>query len=57
MIIKTSSKKSPIVRFAHSSVLVGSRIYIFGGYSQKEGWLNDLCYIDLQVIEQEHKGI
>ena len=36
-------------RYAHKAALVGNDIYIFGGYAEDKGWLNDLCTIHLEA--------
>lgn len=36
----------PCPRYAHTAVAVGSRMFVFGGYSQDGQWLNDLHVLD-----------
>jgi len=54
LIIKTTHKKSPITRYAHSSFILGDYIYVFGGFSWEEGCLNDLCFIDMKSVQLFH---
>lgn len=51
LIIRSNTKTSPIARYAHSTFLIDSTLYVFGGYSVKLGCLNDLCKIELDQIE------
>ncbi len=39
----------PPQRYAHSAVVKDRFIYIFGGYSEKFGWLNDLHVLDTGI--------
>lgn len=50
LIIKSNHKSSPMARYAHSAFLIENTLYVFGGFSQKEGCLNDLCKIELDKI-------
>ena len=56
LVVKRPVKTSVLSRFAHSAFTIGTKLYLFGGYSQKsEKYLNDLCLIDLTSIsEDEH---
>jgi hypothetical protein len=45
--LKTESRSLAVSRACHSSVIVNNKIYIFGGFSKKYGFLNDICIITL----------
>jgi hypothetical protein len=41
----------PCQRYAHAAASVDNRfLYIFGGYSERYGWLNDMCMLDTGVV-------
>ena len=54
IIIKTvhTNKKSGICRSACSSVILGQKIYIFGGYLVNDGFFNDISCITLSKPNQ-----
>ena len=46
--VKNANSEAKAARYAHRVVLLDSTLYIFGGYVEDKGWLNDLCTISLK---------
>lgn len=42
---------SPEGRYGHAAAMVGSKFFIFGGQKDDGGFMNDLCWFDLQKRE------
>lgn len=47
--LKQGDSTASSARYAHKAILVQNEIFIFGGYVEKLGWLNDLCSITLKT--------
>ena len=52
-----TNTKFPFGRHAHASVLVGSKVYIFGGHRMNKPvmLMNDLGFIDLALSLEQGK--
>ena len=48
--VKSGDEAPLATRYAHKATLLDSKMYIFGGYGEGQGWLNDLCCVDLAQL-------
>jgi len=47
--MKGADHKTNPARYAHKTAIIEREVYVFGGYVEEQGWLNDLCKISLDT--------
>lgn len=46
--MRSADHKANPSRYAHKTAIVERHLYVFGGYAEEQGWLNDLCKVSLE---------
>jgi hypothetical protein len=47
--MKGADHKTNPPRYAHKTAVIEHELYVFGGYVEEHGWLNDLCRVSLDT--------